>query len=212
MQLLSLIGNLGADAKVVENGGKPFVSFNVANTEKWRSEDGTEHERTDWVSCAYNGEATNLLPYLKAGTKVFVQGRVRTRVYSSEKERRMVAGLNLSVTQIELVGGQSEDVPRRLFTHDGQIIETHKAYYIALADLQSFTDTVLVDMRGNSYAIDRNAGWITPIVPQNKPAADPQQTQQAQDGQQEPEVQEDAPFMGDDNPQLVNQTTKRAKK
>lgn len=212
MQLLSLIGNLGADAKVVENGGKPFVSFNVANTEKWRGEDGKEHERTDWVSCAYNGEATNLLPYLKAGTKVFVQGRVRTRLYSSEKERRMVAGLNLSVTQIELVGGQSEDVPRRLYTHDGAIIETHKAYYVAMAELQSFTDTVLVDMRGKSYAIDRNAGWVTPIVPQDRPAADPQQPQQAQDGQQETETQEDAPFMGDDNPQLVNKTTNGGKK
>lgn len=212
MQLLSLIGNLGADAKVVENGGKPFVSFNVANTEKWRGEDGKEHERTDWVSCAYNGEATNLLPYLKAGTKVFVQGRVRTRLYSSEKERRMVAGLNLSVTQIELVGGQSEDVPRRLYTHDGMIIETHKAYYIALAELQSFTDTVLVDMRGKSYAIDRNAGWVSPIVTQDRPAADPQQPQQAQGGKQETEVQEDAPFMGDDNPQLVNKTTNGGKK
>ena len=131
MQLYSLIGNLGADAKIVDNNGKPFISFNVADTDRWKDEDGNIHESTTWVQCTLNGGVAEnkVFEYLKAGTKVFVVGRMRTRVYSSEKERRMVAGVNLYVMQVELVGGSSDEVPRKLIDpKDATIHNVYKAY------------------------------------------------------------------------------------
>lgn len=162
MESLVLIGNLGADAKVVSNNGKPFVSFSVANTERWKDEQGVEHEKTDWVSCALNGANENLLPYLKAGQKVCCIGKIRTRVYSSEKERRLVAGLNMSVNQIELVGAAPDDVPSRLYTTDGEQIRVFKSYYVSQADAQRLGQSVLLSRAGAQFDLSKE-GWLTPV-------------------------------------------------
>lgn len=158
MLQLEIIGNLGADAQVMTSNGKPFVSFNVAHTERWQGDDGVKHEQTQWVSCALNGDGGNLLQYLKKGTTVYAIGRVSTRVFSSEKERRMVAGLNLSINHIELVGGKTDDVPSRLVDNDGLIVPTFKAYYTTE---QKYYEQELHDVSGKLYTIDK-VGFITP--------------------------------------------------
>ena len=139
------------------SNGKPFVSFNVAHTERWQGEDGVKHEQTQWVSCALNGDGGNLLQYLKKGTTVYAIGRVSTRVFSSEKERRMVAGLNLSINHIELVGGRADDIPSRLVDDDGMIVQTFKAYYII--DKKYFKKQ-LHDVAGQQYDINKD-GFVT---------------------------------------------------
>lgn len=157
MLQLEIIGNLGADAQIMTSNGKPFVSFNVAHTERWQGEDGVKHEQTQWVSCALNGDGGNLLQYLKKGTTVYAIGRVSTRVFSSEKERRMVAGLNLSINHIELVGGRADDIPSRLVDDDGLIVQTFKAYYII--DKKYFKKQ-LHDVAGRIYDINKD-GFVT---------------------------------------------------
>ena len=72
---VEIIGNLGADAQLLEKNGNKFVAFRVANTDKWVDKStGQVIESTQWVSCTLNGDGGALLPYLKKGTKVFVRG------------------------------------------------------------------------------------------------------------------------------------------
>lgn len=103
---LSIIGNLGADAEVKNHNGKEFVSFRVAHTDRF-TQDGQTKETTTWVSCILNGNGGNLLPYLKRGTKVFCHGDFSVRLYRYNGE--INAGLNLSVREIELCGGQRNE-------------------------------------------------------------------------------------------------------
>lgn len=100
MMNLAVIGNLGADAELKETNGRKFVTFRVAHTS--RSAAGVEV--TNWVSCAWNGDGGGTLAYLKRGTKVYVSGRPRLRVYSSPKTHQMEAGIDLSVDFVELCG------------------------------------------------------------------------------------------------------------
>lgn len=123
------IGNLGADAKVVNENGKQFVSFNVGHNDRWRGQDGVEHESTTWISCALNGDGGRLLPFLKKGRLVFVEGKGSARVYSSEKARGMVAGLNIMVDRLELVGGAPDEVPRQLFDNDGVVHQVTRFFW-----------------------------------------------------------------------------------
>lgn len=106
---LQVIGNLGADATIKDFNGRKAVVFNVAHTDKWKDEQGTAHETTTWVSCIWNGDGGKVLPYLKKGQMVFVSGTPSLRIYDSPKEHCKVAGLNLRVNRIELVGGKKED-------------------------------------------------------------------------------------------------------
>lgn len=107
---IEMIGNLGADAELKNNNGRKFVSFRVAHTDKWKnSQTGQDNVSTMWASCAINGDAHNLLPYLKKGVKVFVRGSVQLNMYSSPKTHQMECGLNIAVWEIELCGGQKAE-------------------------------------------------------------------------------------------------------
>lgn len=166
MLRFEVIGYLGADAKVIVQGGRSFVTFNVAHNGKWSDENGAEHSRLQWVSCALDGDGGRLLPFLKRGRSVYVCGRGSARVFSSEKERRMVAGLNLSVERLELIGGEPDAVPRQLATEDGEIIKMNKAYFVTKDELEIIgvkkgETKVLLSSRGEHFTVD-SLGFVTP--------------------------------------------------
>lgn len=168
MLQFQVIGNLGADAEVKEANGRKFVSFNVAHTEVWTDESGTRHESTTWVSCALSGDGGNLLQYLKRGASVFVSGRGSARVFSSPKMRSMVAGLNISVDKIELVGGRTDDVPRELVAEGGALLRTYRAYYVDPEAYKAVPKSeglgcVMTDRHGQQYNVSPE-GWIQPII------------------------------------------------
>lgn len=107
---LELIGNLGIDAQLQVHNGNKFISFRVANTDKWTDKvTGEIVSSTQWVSCTLNGDGGGLLPYLKKGTKVFVRGNAQFVIYSSPKTHQMEVGVNLFVREIELCGGKKEE-------------------------------------------------------------------------------------------------------
>ena len=156
-----IIGNLGADAQVKGENGKQFISFNVAHTDKWTDEAGTVHEQTLWVSCIINDVNSKVLPYLLKGKTVYVRGDARLRVFSSAKERRMVAGMTVHDREIELLGGSSDEVPKQLVTFDGVLVPTYKAYYIDPKMPKKPTE--LFDKNMQKFAVDKK-GFITKIA------------------------------------------------
>lgn len=163
-----IIGNLGADASVMESNGSKFVTMRIAHTDAYKDEQGNKHEKTVWVDATMNDAESKLLPYLKQGVKVFVRGNASLRVYSSPKDRCMKAGVTLSVREIELVGGSSDDVPRQLIDPaTGMLFESQKYYWINRDNKDMKKDDVmqLVDARGNQYVMNK-AGFVS--IPQNE--------------------------------------------
>ena len=168
MLKVELIGNLGADAEVKESNGSKFVTMRIANTTKWTTEAGEQRESTIWVDVTYNNTETKVLPFLKAGVKVFIRGNASLRVYSSKKDRCMKAGMSVAAQEIELCGGNSELVPKQLILPDtGAIVDVAK-FYCANVDTSKWKkeDTgYLVDMKGNQYSLVKG-GWVQPMVQQ----------------------------------------------
>lgn len=163
-----IIGNLGADASVMESNGSKFVTMRIAHTDAYKDEQGNKHEKTVWVDATMNDAESKLLPYLKQGVKVFVRGNASLRVYSSPKDRCMKAGVTLSVREIELVGGSSDDVPRQLIDPaTGMLFESQKYYWINRDNKDMKKDDVmqLVDARGNQYVMNK-AGFVS--IPQSE--------------------------------------------
>ncbi len=197
MLQLIIVGNLGADAVVKEANGKKFVSFNVAHTERWTDDQGVIHDTTQWVGCALSGDGGNLLQYLRKGTMIYAIGRVKTRVYSSETARGFVAGLDLSVQHIELIGGRPDDVPSRLFDQEGRQVDVSKHYWTSMAN---YYNTQVYDRNGKPFSIDAQ-GWVSQVKTEEAQAANVQT------------AKEDAPFEEGVDP-LAQQTTntKRKKK
>lgn len=105
MQETIIIGNITQDAQIKDWNGSQFIAFSVADNETYRDREGTKHERTTYVSClkpVFNGN-TNVAPFLKKGTLVYLRGRVSSRVY--EKDGRWYGGLNFRVDDLTLLSG-----------------------------------------------------------------------------------------------------------
>lgn len=110
MLKLSILGNLGDDARVLVSNGDKFLAFNVAHTFRFTDrQTGAITESTTWVSVTIAGERPNLLPFLVKGTKVYCEGNASTRCYVGNDGHHH-AGLNLSCSFIELCGSKREEV------------------------------------------------------------------------------------------------------
>ena len=170
MLKIELIGNLGADADIKDVNGSKFVTMRVANTDKWKDEQGNTKERTTWIDVTYNNVESSVVPFLKAGVKVFIRGNGSTRIYSSQKDRCMKAGLKVAATEIELCGGQSEAVPKQLILPEtGAIVDVVK-FYQAQCDTSKWKKEdvgFLVDTKGGQYQMVKG-GWVCPIEGEQK--------------------------------------------
>lgn len=155
MLLATLIGNLGANAEIKSSDGREFVSFRVAHNDSYKGADGSKVESSMWVDCTMScvGGRPAVLPYLVKGTTVCVIGQLSTRVYSSEKDRCMKAGVKIHVQKIELIGGAADIIPRRLYTKDGVMVDVNKYYHAQTSE------TALYDQRGNQYTV-ADGGWV----------------------------------------------------
>lgn len=152
MLQITLVGNLGADAQFQEKDSSKFTTFRVAHNERWKGADGVTHDNVMWVDCILN-DHPKVAEFLKAGTMVCVQGSASLRVYSSEKDRCMKAGMTIRVRHIELLGGRGDDVPSRLCDADGGLHVVKKYYATDVNNAQ------LMSERGDFYYTDAN-GWV----------------------------------------------------
>lgn len=154
MQKKIIVGNLGADAEVRRENGREFVSMSIANTERRKREDGTIVETTNWVSATLNGNGGNLLQYLKKGARVYAYGDYSVRMFHSEKQRALVAGVNLFIRDIELIATNTDPIPRDLYDEEG-IAHTIQKYYWCV----DAKKCQLYDRRGLPYLVD-DAGFV----------------------------------------------------
>lgn len=159
MLKIQVIGNLGADAELHQSNGSEFVSFRVAHTETI-TRNGVQTDSVTWVDVTMNGNGGQLLQYLKRGAKVYVDGNVALRVYSSKKDRCMKAGATCFARTVELCGGSSDMVPRELIAQDGILLRVNKYFHI---EEPQYFNQIVFDKNMNQYATNEN-GWVLPIA------------------------------------------------
>lgn len=111
MQKVILIGNLGKDPEVksFDNGGK-IVNFTVGVTERgYKTKEGKEiPDHTEWFNCSVrqNGLAGVVEQYVKKGNKVYVEGKLRTREYEKDGQKKYLT--ELFVDNMELLTPKGE--------------------------------------------------------------------------------------------------------
>lgn len=170
----TIAGYLGADAQKKSENGKEFTTFRVAHSDRWTDATGQAHETTQWIDCILSGHPA-VADYLKAGTLVYCSGHCKLRCYSSEKARGFVAGMTISVVNIELLGGKSDPVPNRLYDAAGRMVDVKKFFWCDAAG------QVLTNGRGKEFAVD-DSGWVFSM--EQAQAMIQQQDAQAQQAQQ----------------------------
>jgi single-strand DNA-binding protein len=85
-----LVGNLGKDpeSRYMPNG-KAVTNFSVATTDSWKDKQtGEQREQTEWHNIVmYERLAEVAAEYLKKGSQVYIEGRLRTRKWQDKEGR-----------------------------------------------------------------------------------------------------------------------------
>jgi single-strand DNA-binding protein len=83
---VTLVGNLGREPEIKElRDGVAVAKFPVATTEVYRLKDGESKADTQWHTVVlWRSLATLAATYLKKGSLVLVEGRLRYRSYEEE--------------------------------------------------------------------------------------------------------------------------------
>jgi len=83
-----LVGNIGNDpeTRFLPNGN-PVASFSVATSEAWKDKQtGEKQERTEWHRVvAFNRLGEIAGEYLRKGSKVYIEGSLRTRKWQDQQ-------------------------------------------------------------------------------------------------------------------------------
>ncbi len=104
-----LVGNLGKDPEVrhFENGGS-VAQFSLATTETYKKRDTGETVTmpTDWhnISIKRPGLAKVAEQYLKKGSQIYLEGKLRTRSYEQDGQTKYIT--EIVVDEFMMLGGR----------------------------------------------------------------------------------------------------------
>lgn len=101
-----LLGNLGADAELrMTSGGQAVLNIRLATTESYLDRNRQRQERTDWHRIVIWGKrAEALAKILTKGTRIFVEGSLRTSSYDDRDGKKQYK-TEVVATNIILSGG-----------------------------------------------------------------------------------------------------------
>ena len=101
MLQLSAIGRIGKDAETKDFNGKLVANFSIGVDVGFG-----EKKSTQWINCSiWNRE--KLVPFLKKGIKVYIQGEPSIRSYM-DKIGKPCSNFDLNVNVIELLDSKNE--------------------------------------------------------------------------------------------------------
>lgn len=125
---IHLVGRMGKDAEIrVVESGRKVASFTLATSEVYKDKSGNKKEETQWHNIVFWGPIADAIEkYLKKGSQIYVQGKVRYRSYEDKegvkKYTTEVIGQSMSMlggggkqseapeaVNAEVISGESED-------------------------------------------------------------------------------------------------------
>lgn len=86
-----LVGNLGKDPVIKRfSETNAIAEFSLATSERYRDKDGNVQTLTDWhnIKIPFMRQAEIAEKYLKKGMKIYVEGKIRTREYEKDGQKR----------------------------------------------------------------------------------------------------------------------------
>lgn len=92
-----LIGHLGKDPEVKYTAdGTAYTKFSVATSDSYKGKDGSDVERTEWhYITAWRKLAEICGQYLKKGSKIYLEGSIRSYV-DPKDEKRKYTGIDMT--------------------------------------------------------------------------------------------------------------------
>lgn len=107
-----LIGNVGKDPEIrYTPAGVPVAQFSFATNESWRNQEGQYQEITEWHTIvAWRHLAELSERQIQRGTRLFIEGRIRSRNYEDSSGTKRTA-VEIVAETIIVLDGRKEAPP-----------------------------------------------------------------------------------------------------
>lgn len=105
-----LIGNLGADPEYrVFSNGDPVCNLRIATTDTWKDKvSGEKREATEWHRVVlYRKLAEIASQYLRKGSQVYIEGRIRTRKWQ-DKDGQDRYTTEIEANEMTMLGSKAQ--------------------------------------------------------------------------------------------------------
>ena len=108
-----LIGNVGRDPEVRyldgNSGNAKVATFTLATTERYRDRNGETRENTEWHNIvAWRNNADVAERFVKKGTQLFIEGRIRTRSWDDQNGNKRYT-TEIIADNLQLLGKKSDN-------------------------------------------------------------------------------------------------------
>lgn len=106
-----VVGSLGRDPEVAQlPSGAGVTTVRVATADVWKDQSGEQHEKTDWHTVVLYGKVGEIAAqYLRKGSKVYIEGQMRTR--SWEKEGQKHYATEIVAREMQMLGDRKDARP-----------------------------------------------------------------------------------------------------
>jgi len=103
-----IIGRLGQDPEMKAVGqGATVARLNVATSENWVDKGGQKQERTEWHRIVVWGKLAEICgKYLSKGRQVYVEGRLQTRSWEDNGQKKY--STEIVASTVQFLGSNSE--------------------------------------------------------------------------------------------------------
>lgn len=105
-----IVGRVGnaPETRQFENGSS-VTNISVATSESWIDKNsGNKQEKTEWHRIVFNGKLAEIAAsYLRKGTQVYVEGKLRTREYSDNSGAKKYVTEIIGLT-MQMLGGKEQ--------------------------------------------------------------------------------------------------------
>jgi len=105
-----LLGNLGKDPELKYTPqGTAVAKFTLATNERFKDKEGQWQDRTEWHNItAWARTAEIVGEYLKKGSKVYIEGSLRTHSWEDKQTNQKKYMTEIFVNDLVLLGGRGE--------------------------------------------------------------------------------------------------------
>ena len=115
-----IVGNLGRDPETrYLPSGEAVTNISVATTDTWKDKtSGEKKEATEWHRVAFFGKLAEISgEYLKKGSQVYVEGRLRTRKYQDKETGKDRFSTEIIGDRMQMLGSRTGAGEPRGETH-----------------------------------------------------------------------------------------------
>ncbi|MDR3399414.1 MAG: single-stranded DNA-binding protein [Pandoraea sp.] len=106
-----LVGNLGADPEVrYLPSGDAVANIRLATTDRYKDKQSGEFkEMTEWHRVSFFGRLAEIVnEYLKKGSSVYIEGKIRTRKYQAQDGTDRYS-TDIVADQMQMLGGRGSE-------------------------------------------------------------------------------------------------------